>query len=112
MLPRIVVGGDLNAEPDEVTTLQDQLPLLGGLARINAPEPAAAPPRPMDTGLSATFAEPVCIDHLFVSPGLRLTGQLARERPPASPFVAASAGPAPVRFASDHVWQTARLAVD
>ena len=37
---------------------------------------------PGDTGLSADFSEPCCIDHLFLSPGLRLLGRTRRERAP------------------------------
>eukprot|EP00966_Prymnesium_polylepis_P073479 1705729-Prymnesium_polylepis.1 len=104
--PRIIVGGDLNAEPHEVATLQSECAFLGGaLSRVGAPGP---------TGLSANFATPEAIDHMFVSPGLRLL-DVALERPPESPYAErpeGKVGPAAVAYASDHVWQRIRVAMD
>ena len=63
--PRVILGGDLNAEPHEVVMLQRELATLGGaLSRVVAPG---------DTGLSANFSTPESIDHIFISPGLRLS---------------------------------------
>jgi len=93
--PRVLIAGDLNAEPDEVKGLQ-RSSCLGGLQRIDAGLG--------HTGLSSTFDEPVTIDHAFISPGLRVISA-AREKQPASPFDRAAEGPSPVIGASDHVWQ-------
>lgn len=93
--PRVLIAGDLNAEPDEVEGLQ-RSSCLGGLQRIDAGLG--------HTGLSSTFDEPVTIDHAFISPGLRVISA-AREKQPASPFDRAAEGPSPVIGASDHVWQ-------
>jgi hypothetical protein len=105
--PRVVIGGDLNAELHEVAMLQRECATLSGaLARVVSPG---------DTGLSADFSKPECIDHLFISPGLRLVGPLELERPPASPYgVRDGDGTAasPVVAPSDHVWQSIRLAAD
>jgi len=103
--PRIFIGGDLNADVDEVATLQNEYPgPLGSLHRLLAPG---------DTGLSANFSAPCCIDHLFISPGLRLVGAVELERTPSSPYgEGGGPGPAPVHFPSDHVWQCVRLAAD
>jgi len=103
--PRVVLGGDLNAEPDEVAAIQRECPgPLGSLLhRVVAPG---------NTGLSATFAEPCLIDHLFLSPGLRTCGSLELERLPESPYglPAWEGETAPVAFASDHVWQSLKVA--
>ena len=66
------------------------------------------------TGLSANFAVPCEIDHLFLSPGLRLVSPLELERTPESPFgVPPHDGEAaPVAFASDHVWLSATVSVE
>lgn len=102
--PRLLLGGDLNAEPHEVATLQREGALLGALARVAAPG---------HTGLSADFARPETIDHLFLSAGLRLVGAPSLERPPASPYgpTTHAREPAPVVHASDHVWQLATVEV-
>lgn len=97
----VVVGGDFNAEPHELHALQ-RGSLLGALRRVAGMG---------HTGLSATFATPETIDHLLVSPGLRpLDGRI--ERVPSSPYSAGgdSAHAAAVVGASDHVWQSVRLA--
>ena len=105
-LPRLVVGGDFNAEPHEVATLQREMSWLGGaLSRVIAPGP---------TGLSANFSTPEAIDHFFVSAGLKLLA-VELERAPASPYgtrAAGSTAAAPVIAPSDHVWQSIRVAVD
>ena len=102
--PRVVLGGDLNAEPHEVATLQREGALLGMLGRVTPPG---------HTGLSANFAQPETIDHVFLSPGLRVV-DVALERPPGSPFgvPAAEGQPAPVVGASDHVWQSVTVALE
>ena len=105
--PRVILGGDLNAEPHEVVMLQRELATLGGaLSRVVAPG---------DTGLSANFSTPESIDHIFISPGLRLLDVQMERQPPSGPYAAqasAAAGATPVAFASDHVWQAVRLVVD
>ena len=104
-LPRIVLCGDLNADVETVQTLQRESAFLGGaLSRVAAPAP---------TGLSADFSEQVSIDHIFLSPGLRLL-DVTLERPPASPYglPAVDGEPAPVIGASDHVWQCVTVALD
>lgn len=103
-LPRIVLGGDLNAELHEVVTLQRECSFLGGaMARVHTSS---------HTGLSANFSTPETIDHAFLSPGLRLL-QVELEREPSSPFgIVQDEGPAPVVGASDHVWQHLAVAVE
>lgn len=101
--PRIIIGGDLNAEPHEVATLQREMATLGGaLFRVATPG---------HTGLSADFAVAETIDHLFISPGLRLEGEVAMERSPGSPYapIEESGVAAAVVGASDHVWQHIRF---
>ena len=104
---RVLVAGDLNAQPAEVAAIQRECagPLSGLLHRVVSPGP---------TGLSANFAVPCEIDHLFLSPGLRLVSPLELERTPESPFgVPPHDGEAaPVAFASDHVWLSATVSVE
>lgn len=107
---RVVLGGDFNAEPHEMDTLQREAPFLGGLlARLVPPGP---------TGLSADFGHEETIDHLLLSPGLHLQGPMEMERRPAGgPYAALAAGGAGVGGAasvvapSDHVWQSIRVAI-
>ena len=105
-LPRLVMGGDFNAEPHELTSLQLEASFLGGaLARVIAPG---------HTGLSPDFSSPETIDHFFLSAGLQLL-EVELERAPASPYGIRAAGDtaaAPVVAPSDHVWQSIRVAVD
>ena len=98
--PRMVIGGDLNAEPSEVRKIQRACPTLGGaLYHVDASGP---------TGLSSDFSSAEYIDHLFLSPGLRTTGPVVLEREPGSPYgiPAQASVPSPVIGASDHVWQS------
>jgi len=110
--PRVVIGGDFNAEPHEMDALA-RGSCLGGLARVAVAAadvvdaangggggggvPAAAAPlgpppsgggRAM-TGLSADFARAECIDYVLVSPGLRVRAATA-EKAPRSPYGAAA----------------------
>lgn len=106
-LPRIVVGGDFNAEPHELERLQREAPFLGGaLARVMPPG---------HTGLSADFAREETIDHILISPGLRVVGPVETERKPAGgPYAVTTAeesGPAEVVAPSDHIWQRVQLEI-
>jgi len=98
--PRVVIGGDLNAQPSEVRAIQSTCPTLGGaFYHVNAAG---------FTGLSADFSSAEYIDHFFLSSGLRMTGPVELERVPGSPY-GISTDPlvsAPVIGASDHVWQS------
>ena len=103
-VPRVLIAGDLNAEPEEVEGLQ-RTSLLGGLQRVDAGLGA--------TGLEADFSSRVTIDHAFLSPGLRLRAA-EREKQPTSPYgvtIDGGAAAAPVVGASDHVWQSLSLEV-
>ena len=94
---KIVVGGDLNADLQEVAVLQRECAFLGELLHVDAMG---------NTGLSADFSKPEYIDHFFTSAGLRVVDGVGLEKKPASPYgVSASGGAAPVVGASDHVWQ-------
>lgn len=102
-LPRLLLAGDLNAEPEEVAALQ-RVSLLGALQRVDAGLG--------HTGLSSDFSAAVTIDHAMLSPGLRVLSS-AREREPSSPYEAAGEHlhdqPAAVIAPSDHVWQRFEL---
>ena len=85
-------------------TASESAPLLGVEAKGDDAEM---------TGLSADFATPECIDHVFISPGIRVL-RAEREKAPRSPYAVVpkgSAGPASVEAASDHVYQLFHLEV-
>ena len=96
--PRVVIGGDFNAEPHELAELQGSS-CLGGYSRVS----------PLgDTGLSSNFSKSETIDHILLSPGWRVVGA-AIEKKPCSPYASEGPAPAAVVGASDHVWQSVQL---
>jgi len=101
----IVLAGDFNADLEDLDQMRADT-WLGALERVDL-GPG------VNTGMDRDLVDPVCIDHICISPGLVLQGPPETEKAPQSPYGVMDQEQecAKIQGASDHVWIKARLAI-